>query len=170
MNSGLIVGRVVTSNGKPAKGARVMLTKVVGNNAFDIGRWSDLPNATCDAGGKFALRFAWAGTDWAEVSSAPLSLFLAAYFERTTTSGRVTTQVTSSFTRVVSNGYIQRDWMSLLNVIYSDPSSSKLDFAEFYLDILKAIKDFKFGPPIKTQTLTTESYIIVGGRTIYLRE
>ena len=170
MNNGLIVGRVLMSNGKPARGAKVMLTKVVGNNAFDIGKLSDLPSVTCDSASKFALTFAWAGTDWAEVSSAPLSLFLAAYLDHTKTAGRVTTWTSTNMTRVLANGYVQRDWNSLLNVFYSDPTSSKLDCAEFYLDILKAIKGLNFSPPIKAQTLTTESYIIVGGKTIYLTD
>lgn len=61
-------------------------------------------------------------------------------------------------------------WNSLLNVFHTDPSSSKLDCAEFHLDILEAIKGLNFAPPIKAQTLTTESCIVVGGKTIDLND
>ena len=60
--------------------------------------------------------------------------------------------------------------MALLNVIASDPTSNKLDLTEFGLDIAKALENLKFSPPIKGQTLSTESWILVSGGTIFFND
>ena len=63
---GLLTGQVWTKGGKPARGATVIATRVMG----DLAPWRLLPDgrqpsAMTDARGRFSLLFGWMGSDLA---------------------------------------------------------------------------------------------------------
>jgi hypothetical protein len=171
MNKGLVVGKVMRSNGEAVEDAEVWIGRVMtGGGLLYINGQDRMKFATStDSKGKYGLPFPWNGADIGDVMNSLSILVVAAKDLRTGNNDY------SQGGRITVKGYLVKDIKGLMGVAVSDPAQAVKDgdaaaLIEFGKDMIQSYRKFADYPIYKTGLSTTENWMILAGANIYLRD